>query len=155
MRMLRVRRQASSSDGLDRVTEERLSPFRPGWVLSLAPAVLSVLVVFVLGSAEMPKIPEADFKWSDKVGHLFAFGFVQLTHARALEFLGEPRKTLAQVGWAVLSASLVGGLLELWQAFLPHRSAEWVDFLADSLGALAAGAIYWNFFRRGQAEEAK
>ena len=120
--------------------------------MSLAPAVLSVVVVFVLGSAEMPHIPETDFKWSDKVGHLFAFGFVQVTHVRALEFLGAPRKNLSQIGWAVASATLVGGLLELWQSFLPHRSAEWGDLLADAVGAALAGVLYWALFRRGEAE---
>lgn len=132
------------------MTYERLTPFRPGWVLSLAPAVLSVVVAFVVGSVEMPTIPEADFKWSDKVGHLFAFGFVQLTHVRALEFLWAPRKTFSQIGWAVASATLVGGLLEVWQAFLPHRSAEWADLLADGVGALLAGTLYWALFRRGE-----
>lgn len=135
------------------MTPQRLSPWRPGWVLRLAPAFLSVLVVFVLGSAEMPHIPEADFKWSDKVGHLFAFGFVQITHARALEFLGAPHKSLSQVGWAVFSATLIGALLEIWQAFLPHRSAEWADLLADGVGALLAGGVYWFLFRRNEAEE--
>lgn len=134
------------------MTEERLPPFRPGWVLSLAPALLSVLVVFVLGSAEMPQIPETDFKWSDKVGHLFAFGFVQVTHVRALEFLGAPKRNLSQIGWAVASATLVGGLLELWQAFLPHRSAEWGDLLADGSGAAVAGVLYWALLRRGELE---
>lgn len=153
MQTLRVRRQVSSNDGFRLLTPNRPSPFRPGWVLSLAPAVLSVLVVFVLGSAEVQHLPEADFLWSDKVGHLFAFGFVQITHARALEFLAIPKARGAQIGGAVLSATLVGGLLELWQAFLPHRSAEWGDLLADGVGALLAGLLYFRVFRKGEGEE--
>jgi VanZ family protein len=150
--MHRVPRQASSSDGSRPVTPNRPSPFRPGWVLSLAPAVLSVLVVFVLGSAEMPPMPEADFQWRDKVGHLFAFGFVQITHARALEFLAIPKARSAQIAGAVLSATLVGGLLEIWQAFLPHRSAEWGDLLADGVGAILAGILYSRLFRPDEGE---
>lgn len=132
---------------------KRASPFRPGWVLSLAPAILSVVVVFVLGSAEVPQLPSADFRWSDKVGHLFAFGFVQITHARALEFLAIPKARGAQIGGAVLSATLVGGLLEVWQAYLPHRSAEWGDFLADGVGAILAGILYTRLFRPEEGEE--
>lgn len=134
------------------MTEERLPSFRPGWVLTLVPAVLSVVVAFVLGSVKMPQVPEADFQWSDKVGHLFAFGFVQLTHVRALEFLCAPKKTFSQVGWAVGSATLVGALLEVWQGFLPHRSAEWGDLLADGVGAVLAGALYWALFRRAESD---
>lgn len=100
----------------------------------------------------MPSMPEADFQWRDKVGHLFAFGFVQITHARALEFLAIPKARSAQIAGAVLSATLVGGLLEIWQAFLPHRSAEWGDLLADGVGAILAGILYLRLFRPDEGE---
>ncbi len=103
----------------------------------------------------VPEIPETNFRFSDKVGHLFAFGFIQLTHVRALEFVFEPRKTRRQIWASIGIATAFGGLLEVWQAFLPHRSAEWGDLLADGTGALLAGALYWMMFRRGAPPESE
>lgn len=132
------------------MTVERLPILRPGWVLRLVPAILSVAVAFVLGSMHVPEFPETNFEWSDKVGHLFAFGFIQLTHARAFEFIQEPEKTNRQIWAAVISSTFVGGLLEVWQGFLPHRSAELLDLVADGVGAALAGVLYWALFRRDE-----
>lgn len=44
--------------------------------------------------------------------------------------------------WAGVGLSLMGGLLELLQAYCTTtRSGEWLDFLADSIGALGVCAI--------------
>jgi VanZ family protein len=41
----------------------------------------------------------------------------------------------------------LGGGLELWQMLLPYRSAEFLDFVADAVGALIAvafTAVVWQ-----------
>lgn len=44
--------------------------------------------------------------------------------------------------WAGICLSLMGGLLELIQAYLTTtRSGEWLDFVADSIGALGVCLI--------------
>ena len=40
-----------------------------------------------------------------------------------------------------LGSAGLGALLEIWQAFLPYRSAELLDFVADAVGALIAMAL--------------
>src|SRR5690606_21375105 len=80
----------------DRVTESK-RVFRPGWVIALAPAVLSVVAAFSLGSARGEDLPTPDFNFADKVGHFLAFGLVQLTHVRAVRFLREPSRHPAHI----------------------------------------------------------
>lgn len=106
--------------------------------MQVGPAALSVLAVFLLGTTRGSSTYTPDFTWADKVGHLVAFAFVAYTHVRAMDFLlgGATRDKVlltaggVSVGW--------GGLLELVQATLPHRTAEWGDFVADTLGVLCA-----------------
>ena len=119
-------------------------------MLHVAPAVLSVFLVFYLGSTprELTELPS--FEMRDKVGHFFAFAFVQFTHFRASRFLSPHKPLRDVVTTSVLSATFVGGALELWQMMLPHRSAEWGDFGADFLGALVMGGALFAV-RRGES----
>jgi VanZ family protein len=75
----------------------------------------------------------------DKVGHLceylvFAWLLVQAiraTRSREREY----------VLWAWLYATSYGGLMELLQAALPWRRADWTDALINALGAALGVAI--------------
>jgi VanZ family protein len=101
------------------------------WCVAFA---LLLCVISVLALSPTPP-READLGW-DKLNHLAAFGALAVT-----AFLGFAR------AWARVGASLLayGALIELRQAFIPNRSADWEDLLADAVGialglALAAGA---------------
>jgi VanZ family protein len=87
-------------------------------------------------------MPGVEIVSADKLLHALAFGGMQLVFLRALRF-ELPRWTLSKQNLGALAlASGVGGLLELYQMALPHRSAELYDWVADTLGALlAAGAV--------------
>ena len=42
-----------------------------------------------------------------------------------------------------------GGLTELMQEyFVPLRTGDWMDFLADSIGALIGIVVFYLFFRQ-------
>jgi VanZ family protein len=96
---------------------------------------LAVYAVAVLAAAAAPS-SAVDAVAPDKVLHLGAYGALTLL---AL-FAGVP------AGWGVAGAVGLsvahGAVVELFQAFLPWRRAEWGDLGADGLGALAA-AILW------------
>ncbi len=115
---------------------------RPGWTIAVLPAAIYILAVFYLGSVPNgPQLP-VDVSFRDKVGHALAFGVMQWTHARAAAFFWPAWSTRQVAWWSFVSASLVGGLLEIWQLAFPHRSADWADFAVDVLGA-AVGALLW------------
>jgi VanZ family protein len=109
---------------------------------AIAPAIASMVVAFTLGSVPMHNPPGMDFVASDKVGHLIAFGLIQITHARAAIYLWPSLSWSGLIVRAMVSATLLGGLLELWQSLLPHRSADWADFAADGVGAVLFGLVY-------------
>ncbi|HEX3597829.1 MAG TPA: VanZ family protein, partial [Polyangiaceae bacterium] len=51
----------------------------------------------------------------------------------------------ARVFAAVAVASALGGLLEIWQLLLPWRTSEVLDWVADTLGAVAVGLAFFAF----------
>jgi VanZ family protein len=77
---------------------------------------------------------EASFGW-DKANHTLAF--LALTLAGCLGFRGARRGTL----WVLLGIFGLGCAIELVQLFVPGRSCEWQDLLADSAGIALGLAV--------------
>lgn len=127
---------------------------RPGFFLHTVPAVLYVLAVFYAGTLGRPPLPDVGGLPQDKIVHFFAFGLMQVVIYRSVRF------ELAEIGLdrqlvvALVSTSGVGALLELVQATLPHRSAELLDWLADTAGALLALFIMRRVLTKAAAAEA-
>ena len=115
-----------------------------GFALHVAPALLYLLGIFIGGS--LPQGPDLglDFAFKDKLLHLVVFAGFELLIWRALRYLKPGRG----VGWLLVSSCLLaaasGALLEFWQALLPTREAEVLDWIADALGALLAAALLWR-----------
>lgn len=97
-------------------------------------AILLLLVVGVgwLALAQAPP-PELDTGW-DLANHVLAFAALALAGT-----LGWPSQPRAR--WALLVAWLAyGAAIEFAQQFVPGRSSEWTDLLADAIGvAFGAG----------------
>jgi VanZ family protein len=71
----------------------------------------------------------------DKLGHLLAFAALAVPAGLLLD--RRPGRL-----WKVLALGLAyGGTIELVQRFLPWRSAEWLDLLADATGVLVGLAL--------------
>lgn len=110
-------------------------------VLNIAPALAYVAAVFYLGSIPAPPLPELPQVGSDKVGHFLAFFGLVVPFIRAGRYawpaLSDPTLRVA----SCLAASVVGGLLEVYQMAVPGRSAELGDWLADCVGAVLAALV--------------
>ncbi|MEY4487888.1 MAG: hypothetical protein RIQ79_396 [Verrucomicrobiota bacterium] len=80
----------------------------------------------------------------DKIAHFSVFGLLASLVVRAPGF--HRRWALA----AVALVSLFGITDEFHQSFTPGRSVEFGDWLADTLGAALAVALYvnWSAYRR-------
>ena len=118
-----------------------------GFMLHVAPALGCVATIFWLGSIHTAiNIPQGLFS-KDKANHFVAFGVLTILCVRAFRFeyanLGNKRT----VAMSVAASSLVGALLEVWQAFLPYRTSELMDWVADTLGALLAGLAGYLWLR--------
>ncbi|MEO5695964.1 MAG: VanZ family protein [Burkholderiaceae bacterium] len=97
-------------------------------------ALLLALVVVISGLALTPEpSASASLGW-DKLNH--AASFAALAFAAWLGFAGN-RGTTALVLAGLLA---FGASIEIAQSFIPSRSSEWGDLLADAIG-LACGAL--------------
>jgi VanZ family protein len=110
------------------------------------PAVAYASAIFYAGLVRIGRLPQVGFVATDKLLHALAFGGLALLLARAVHWLRPvgtlPRKLL--LGCA--GSSALGLSLEVCQAFTAYRSADVMDWVADTLGALLAVGLTFAFF---------
>ncbi|MBQ9214079.1 MAG: VanZ family protein [Bacteroidales bacterium] len=99
--------------------------FLKKYKLSIIWALIMLLATTMKPSDEMPKF---EIPYFDKIVHFGIFG--------VLGFLISYEKRSSYYNTLILCA-LYGVAIEIIQSFLPWRSFEWADMLADTLGALA------------------
>jgi VanZ family protein len=136
------------------MARETSSHRQGSWAVQLAPAAIYVVLVFIGGSIPTQDLPQAQQMPSDKLMHLVVFGGMQLLMFRAVRWSLPLTGPVAHNVVAALLSCATGALLEFWQAALPHRSAELLDWLADSLGVLLV-AVLLGFVNRDAASSAE
>jgi VanZ family protein len=111
------------------------------------PVVGYMALVFYASS--LSELPALANRVSDKLEHGLAYAGLGVLLLRALAggLRGPVRRT--SVVLAVAIAACYGVSDELHQHFVPHRSMDAYDLLADTAGAVAAaGALYaWGIIR--------
>jgi VanZ family protein len=103
----------------------------------MVPALAYASGIFYGGVIDIGPLPQVPALPTDKVLHAGAFMGLELL----LEFAFWDRSPDRRRVLAILLAAALGGALELVQACLPYRSAEWLDFVADVSGALIGAAL--------------
>ncbi len=97
------------------------------------------VAIFVMGS--LPSGPASTQLISDKLLHFVGFGLLAALWCRALVKLWPD----VALRWVLLGgftvSVLLGGALELWQAVLSYRTCEFLDWIADALGAAVGAAL--------------
>lgn len=78
---------------------------------------------------------------SDKAQHAIAYAVLAI--ALRFAFQGPPRRAAL---WSGGLAMAHGAATELIQLFVPDRTCDWKDFVADALGAVI-GLTLWNAVR--------
>jgi VanZ family protein len=127
--------------GATRPTRPAASP-RRAWLLAAAWTVLIEVATSVPGPS-LPPTPAG----GDKVAHLLVFLVLGLLSARALAAGRHRDRPLA---WVVLVAAVVafGALDEVHQAFVPQRTPDVLDFVADAVGGAIGVALASAVLRR-------
>lgn len=106
-----------------------------------APPVLEMVAIFGLSSqAEVG--PPAMI--SDKLAHLLAYGMLAALILRALASAEWRRVSAWAVTSAIVAATIYGVLDEWHQSFVPGRTPELADVVADASGACLAGVALWS-----------
>lgn len=126
------------------------SPLKhPLRLLALLPALFCCGLIFHLSSLPGNDI-DLPFQVKDKILHFGAFGVLTACWICGL-------RIAFQCSWrraiviAVIIGILYGASDELHQGFTPGRSQEFADWVADALGAIAAGLFFLPF--QGRSNE--
>ncbi len=109
----------------------------------LVPAALYAAAIFALSSESHP-LPALTARVNDKLLHLTEYGGFAAVLTWGLAALGVGP---AAWRWAVVIAAAYGLTDELHQSFVPLRSCELGDWLADAGGALAGALLAAAFLR--------
>jgi len=102
-------------------------------ILFFVPAILCYLLIFILSSIRFQV--EAGIPSLDKVFHLVEFIILGFLLSLGY-FLSLEASSRTKSAWVMISGILLGGMIEIYQYFLPTRSFEILDLVADSLGIL-------------------
>ena len=107
------------------------------------PVVLYAILIFIHSSGPSPFQVDL-FSWADKPAHFFVYSILGILLLRAMgaTFVNTPQRIV--IFSSILLAALYGGTDELHQYFIPSRSADVFDFLADTTGAAAGIICYWK-----------
>lgn len=103
-------------------------------------AIAIVIILSLAPIPEMPKLP--DVKLLDKWVHFVMYGGTCLViwweYLRQHTILDRKRVAVG----AILLPALMGGALELMQAYLTTcRSGDWLDFVANCIGVLLGALV--------------
>ena len=101
--------------------------------MQYAPVISLSILIFVASAQERAPIPDFGFTWQDKVFHFLAYLVYALTvyNAVRLSSITEWRRAMV-----ILAVSALYGAADEWhQFYVPGRSSELLDWVADVLGA--------------------
>jgi VanZ family protein len=115
-------------------------------ILLWGPVILVMTLIFVGSSQPDPGgLPGG---MSDKAAHFLAYAALGGALVRAISGGRPSAMTLRKVLLAALITTIYGASDELHQAFVPGRTPDVLDLVADALGGLA-GAAFLTAVARG------
>ncbi|HEU4685057.1 MAG TPA: VanZ family protein [Nitrospira sp.] len=120
-----------------------------------APVALYAGVIFYFSAQSHPEehLPEFFIKQiSDKLLHVMEFALLAGLCYRAFRWAGGSFAARRAVVLAIVTASGYGLTDELHQWFVPLRESSWMDWIADTIGALV-GAAGWSRVANGTGDE--
>lgn len=126
------------------------------FLIAWLPVAAFCALVFAQSCFPSPNLG-LSFPMKDKVQHAGVYGVLAMLFFRACWLAWPNRRSPNQILMlTVLFVMLYGGLDELHQAFVPTRTASWLDVLADGIGGgigALAGRIFYLRFAGKQKKE--
>ena len=107
-----------------------------GFVLYVVPLIGYCGLLFYISSLPRPPMPDLGLDWGDKLQHALAFFIMACLAYRSAFWLFPNKRTGTLLLIGVVFASLYGATDELHQYFVPERSADIYDWIADTVGAM-------------------
>lgn len=99
-----------------------------------------------LASSRSIQIEEPSFPYQDKCAHFIAYGLFCTILCWAISAHLKGNQIRKFIFMAIILTSLYGITDEVHQLFVPTRTGEVFDWLADTAGAATAGLCWLKFF---------
>lgn len=123
-----------------------LSKFNYIW----PPAFIALIIFYLCCFYSPQEQPRAIFPYTDKIVHFLMY--LGLSGVAMINYIYRTRGhiiILKLVLYALILPILYGGAIELIQEYMTdNRTGEWLDLLADTLGALTALPIALYFRKK-------
>lgn len=110
------------------------------------PALIWLIIIFILSGYPGKNLPKAPFDGVDKVVHLIIYAV--LTLLIMIGFQNQSNQLKKRLRFmAFFSAAIstfIGGAMELLQEYVfLNRYGDWADFFANSIGAVVGVVGFW------------
>lgn len=106
--------------------------------MRLGVVVLLFYWVAIFVGTHLPSVADFSPQVNDKTKHVMAF-FVL---GSLLCYVTTSNRLALRFGMIVLAGMVYAGIDEITQGLVPGRHPDWMDFVADSCGLIAAVALY-------------
>ncbi len=116
-------------------------------VIDVAPVAPYVALIFYTGLIRLGRLPEVGFIATDKLLHALVFGGLAVLCLRAQRSLLPQWSFGKHLAVALFASSFVGAMLEVCQWFTSYRSADVLDWLADTVGAVLVLGLWALAFK--------
>jgi VanZ family protein len=116
------------------------------------PVAAYMALIFYLSSLPHPDedLPKFLFEiLGDKVLHVIEYAVLAVLCYRAFRRAAGPSAAEYAVVLAIAMASIYGATDEVHQAFVPFRTATWLDWVADTAGGMIGALGGRRFLERG------
>lgn len=109
--------------------------------LAWTPAVAFMALIWMLSSFDLGAVRLSAIPFGDKGVHAIEYGLLGFLVAHAASRTWPHRGLMRTMPFAVFVTVLFGLLDEIHQAFVPGRSSEVLDLVADFVGALSGALL--------------
>ena len=111
----------------------------------LVPLIIYCVFIFIQSGLPVP-FDMPDVSHFDKLLHLGGYGVMGILFYRTY-LAGWPQAKKRRLIWAsVISTALYGLSDEIHQYFVPERSADLLDWVADAAGGVLGAVVYQRLF---------
>jgi VanZ family protein len=117
--------------------DSETSSLKRGWLWPL------VIALLIFSATTRSTVAGPHVQHFDKVAHFFVYGLLATLVCRQ-------GRGWRAAGWSLLAVSVFGATDEWHQYYVPGRSCELGDWIADTTGAALAISLYvgWQRYRR-------
>ena len=116
---------------------------------SIVPAIIWAIFLGVLMLLPSDSFPESSLLTYDKAAHISVFLILTfLLGWASLRVKKQTSLSAKQLGYVYILSFFYGTSLELLQNYVPGRSTDIYDFIANSLGGVLGLAVFYIFTQK-------